>query len=244
MNDKKHKTISGLSVFVESIDIFMRFPSLMIYGLISMILTIICFTGMVFLMICSTEVAIDMVSSWLGIENWGSIIRWITYVGLAVGFFFFFIFSFVAVAGIVSIPFMDMLSAGIEKRMRPHNEEAPFWLGVKRGMASSTIIMLRMLLIMTLSLPLLLIPVLGTVVYFLINAWYAGFGFLDLPMGRRGWTYRQKCNFLKGTAKTRLVFGCIIYAMTMIPLLNLLIIPWASAAGTLLFFKLNDKMEL
>lgn len=240
----KQKTRVGLSVFAEGAGIFLRFPSLMIYGLISMLLTIICFVAMVFVAIYSTEYCIDTVSSWLELDTWSTILRWLTYAGFTVGFFFFIFFTFVTFSSIISIPFMDMLSAGIERRLSPHDEDASFWFGIKKGIASSTVMMFKMLLIMIVSLPLLLIPMVGTVVYFLINAWYAGFGYLDFPMGRRGWTYKEKCEFMKHAKKSQLMFGSVIYGMTMIPILNLVIIPWATAAGTLLFLKIKAKNSL
>ncbi len=229
--------------FVQAAKLFAQNPSLMIYGVVSFLLTLLTFVGMIFVLIFSTEVIIDTLFSWLSIESWGFWAKLVTYPGLAIGYCLFAFFTFVAVAGIISIPFMDMMSEKIEQIIRPHDEEADFWFGLKHGFISSLIVLLRMLFVMTISLPLLLIPVAGTVAYFLINSWYAGFGFLDIPMGRRGWSFKEKKFFLQNYKYSQLWFGIITNAFTMVPILNLLIIPWATATGTLIFIRIKTENE-
>lgn len=246
MSDKimgKVNSKTMVFTFLQAAKLFAENPPLMVYGIISFGLTLLIFIGMIFALIFSTELIIDSLFSWLNIENWGFWAKLITYPGLIVGYGLFAFFTFVAVAGIISIPFMDMMSEKIEQIIRPHHENSGFWFGLKHGFISSIIVLFRMLVVMTVSLPFLLIPLLGTVVYFLINSWYIGFSFLDIPMGRRGWTFKEKKFFLQNYKYSQLWFGIIINTLTMIPVFNLLIIPWATATGTLIFIEIREGNE-
>ncbi|MCK5835181.1 MAG: EI24 domain-containing protein, partial [Lentisphaeria bacterium] len=177
-------------------------------------------------------------------DSFGSVIEFLVYAIVSIGVAFFIYFFFVAIASIVSIPFMDLLSSEIELKVTNSSESASFWLGIQRGIQSTLIMMLRMLLVMFVSLPLLFVPLVGSVLYFLINAWYMAYGYLDYPMGRKGWTFRDKKSFMKNHKREQLFLGCFIYAMSLIPLLNLFVIPWATAASTLLFIRIDTHHQL
>jgi CysZ protein len=86
-----------------------------------------------------------------------------------------------------------------------------------------------------------LIPVVGSILYFLINAWYFAYGYLDYPMGRKGWSFKEKKQFMRFHKREQLVLGSFVYAFSLIPLLNLFVIPLATAAATLLFIRIEKQ---
>jgi len=233
------KPISIVKLLNESLALFVRYPKLIFFSLLSMFFTIlILIVGIVL-----TFKYTDDLSAWMcqGIssETWGGLLEFLIYGTVSLGVAFFIYFFFVAIASIVSIPFMDLLSSEIELKLVNSQESATFWVSLRRGISSTLIVMFRMLFIMVISLPLLFIPFAGTILYFLINAWYMAYGYLDYPMGRRGWSFKDKQQFMKTHKKEQLILGCFIYGMSLIPLLNLFIIPWATAASTLLFIKID-----
>jgi CysZ protein len=189
----------------------------------------------------------DYFTAWLGngSENWYSFFHIISYGIVMVGLFFFIYFFFVGLASIISIPFMDFLSSKIESELG-EPDDAPFWVAFRRGILSTLLVMLRMLMVLCVSLPLFLIPVVGSILYFLINAWYFAYGYLDYPMGRKGWSFKEKKQFMIFHKREQLILGSFIYAFSLVPLLNLFVIPLATAAATLLFIKIekyHDSIE-
>ena len=233
------KPISIVKLLSESLGLFMRFPKLILFATLSMFFTLL----ILILGVVLTFKFTDDLASWMcqevGSETWGAVVEFLVYGTVSIGVAFFIYFFFVAIASIVSIPFMDLLSAEIELNVASSSEAAPFWIGLRRGILSTSIMMIRMLLIMFISLPLLFVPLVGSVLYFLINAWYMAYGYLDYPMGRKGWHFSDKKRFMKHHKKEQLFLGCFIYAMSLVPLLNLFIIPWATAASTLLFIRIE-----
>ena len=233
------KPISIVKLLVESLALFTRYPKLIVFSLLSMFFTLLILIAGVVLTFKFTDDLATWMCQGIGSETWGSILEFLVYGTVSVGVAFFIYFFFVALANIVSIPFMDLLSSEVELNVANCSETAPFWVSLRRGVLSTFIVMLRMLFIMFISLPLLFVPLVGTVLYFLINAWYMAYGYLDYPMGRKGWSFKDKKKFMKKHKKEQLILGCFIYAMSLIPLLNLFIIPWATAASTLLFIKVD-----
>lgn len=238
------KKINIFNLFLESIPLFSRYPKLIFYALLSVLFTCITIVFGLYSAFKLTGTLTDKLCGWLGVESWSWILEVLAYSSVSIGVVFFIYFTFIGLVSVISIPFMDLLSAEIESKLAPHNEDASFWVSMKRGMGSTFVVMFRTLLVMFVSLPLLLIPFVGTIIFFCINSWYMAHGYLDYPMGRRGWSFKKKKEFLKDYNKEQLVFGTVIYGLSLVPLANLIIIPWATAASTLFFIKIETNNKL
>ncbi len=234
----------GISVFSEATALVFRSPKLLLYTITPVILSIVSLILWLFTAIKTTMPVVDSSCKFFDLVAWE--LSFYSVVVSATSFLAYIIFTmlfFYLIVDLISIPFMDAMSMKIEHLMTKEKEEAGFWLGVKEGIKSSTVSILRMLIIMIVCLPLLLIPVIGTLIYFLINAWYMGFGFIDFSMGRRGWSWNEKKTFLKGTSQSRLLFGSVCYLLTTIPFINFFAIPLSVAAGTVLFLRIKNSQQ-
>ncbi len=214
------------------------------YSLLSVFFTCITIVLGLFSTFKLTGILTDKLCSWLGVESWSWVLEVLAYSSVSIGVVFFIYFTFIGLVSLISIPFMDLLSSEIEHKLAPHNDDASLWVSMKRGMGSTFIVMIRTFLVMVISLPLLLIPFVGTVIFFCINSWYMAHGYLDYPMGRRGWSFKMKKKFLKDYNKEQLFLGFIIYGLSLVPIANLIIIPWATAASTLLFIEIEKNNKV
>ncbi|MGL4854565.1 MAG: EI24 domain-containing protein, partial [Lentisphaeria bacterium] len=197
---EKFSGFYGISVYSESLAFLIKRPKLIIYYIYSILLSMVIFVGG---FIGSWHIIHNLAIKLLlffNIENYEGWIKNTISLFTYLGFIIIFYFLFMSVLNLVSMPFMDFLSASIEREVSGKNSEAPLWDSVKHGIISSFLIMLRQMLIMTIALPLIFIPVVGSIIYFIINSWYLAYAYLDLPMARRAWNFKEKGKFLKDCA--------------------------------------------
>lgn len=145
---------------------------------------------------------------------------------------------FLPVAALVTMPFMDPLVAKIEARQLGEARPAvPFHL--------PTLLreMLRLLgLKLLLLLPLLLfwVPVLGPLLVLFSLALVLSLDFLDLLWMRKGYAFADKLRFLRQNALGWLLFTLPLMLMLWVPVLQLLMLP-AASAGAVRWFLVAKK---
>lgn len=145
---------------------------------------------------------------------------------------------FLPVAALITMPFMDPLVAKVEARqLGEARAAAPFHL--------PTLLreMLRLLgLKLLLLLPLLLfwVPVLGPLLVLFSLALVLSLDFLDLLWMRKGYTFADKRRFLRQNLSGWLLFALPLTLMLWVPVLQLLLLP-AASAGAVRWFLVAKK---
>jgi len=146
-------------------------------------------------------------------------------------------------------PLLDELSLRVEREARGWTDPLPRTWGrtagdALRGLSHSA---LAMLLYVALAGPLALlqlIPGLGTLVFapmgLIVSALYLSREVFDYPASRRCWSFRSKLRALRATWRSSLGLGLTCLAVIAVPLLNLIAMPLAVTAGTLLFGRLEE----
>lgn len=92
-----------------------------------------------------------------------------------------------------------------------------------------------------------LIPVIGSVLStslgILFSFFYNALDFLDYPMTRKFFTLRNKIKVVLSRKMLSLGFGCCVFLMMFLPLINIFLKPVCVVAGTTLFFEKNYFAE-
>ncbi|KAI9209205.1 etoposide-induced protein 2.4-domain-containing protein [Polychytrium aggregatum] len=78
------------------------------------------------------------------------------------------------------------------------------------------------LLITILTSPLNVIPVLGTVIWVYVNAYFTGWGFLGFYFGRKAFTFSQARAFCRSRSGQVTSFGAVCFALHLVPGFNAL----------------------
>lgn len=157
--------------------------------------------------------------------------------------------SFTTVGCVIAAPFNDALSDRVEELLRGQRADQPFDLalflrdlGRTLFQAASKLAIIVGVFVVT--LPLLLIPLLGQVAYTAINllvgTWYLALEYVDLPMGRHRWKLAARRRWCHDRYQSLLGFGSGVYLTTLVPLLGFLVMPCAVAGGTMLWLELSD----
>jgi CysZ protein len=160
-----------------------------------------------------------------------------------------FLFLFSGMAVVVSGPFNEALSERTESEIRRGViAPAPFLKLVKET-ARSFGHGVKLLCLYGGSLlagcALFLVPVFGPLLFgffsLALSSYMAAYQFMDHPMSRRGYTFREKTAFLRRRLVASLGFGIGVVFPASFPLINVLVIPAAAVGGTLLFLDLEAE---
>ncbi|MHC4884271.1 MAG: EI24 domain-containing protein [Planctomycetota bacterium] len=159
-------------------------------------------------------------------------------------FLVLFIYGFSSVGLVIASPFNDMLSEKVEEAYcgcsGHENLKVPLLMKqVVLSFGSSLRIILWQGLFTVLALPFLLIPFLGAIPLFLVNAYFEGLGYVDIPLVRH---FLRTPHRRAGMGDRRVELfglGTAMVLLMLIPFLNLLALPLGVTAGTLLYCEVD-----
>lgn len=149
-------------------------------------------------------------------------------------------FTFTAVGMAIASPLNDILSEKVELVYcrNASKIDLPFRFTAKAAFLSfydSLYNLVKQLACTLLSLPFLLIPLVGFLPLLLVGAYFAGFGFVDTAMARNYLRRRHKRLLSEKRFWEILGFGVAMQAAFAVPLLGMLLMPVGVAAGTLAY---------
>lgn len=253
-----NRFIRGFLYFVQGGRFLFNHPKLIKYALIPWGISALLFIGIFFASYNYTDGLIDGIVSSLKnlLEHpgwWMVILKpflwfakflievlWILLLMLVVS-----IVSFLILGNILSGPFHELLSAGVEKIYRGEAFEGNgngFFRNLKRSLfeeAKKTFFFLAFGVMFWVLSILPAINVVAVPVSALFGILFLGLAFLDFPMERRRYPFADKRRLFTSNIFLMLGFGCSITLVMMIPILNFLSPPISVIAGTLLFLDLE-----
>lgn len=148
-------------------------------------------------------------------------------------------FTFTTIGNFIATPFNALLA---EKVQRMEGAELPDlkwsnWLMiVPRSIGRE---LRKILYFLPLAIVLLIlsffVPVLGLVLWFLFNSWMMAIQYCDYAADNRSISFPEMLSRLKPKLSKSWPFGAVVNLTTMIPFINLLIIPAAVVAASLLW---------
>lgn len=173
--------------------------------------------------------------------NAAVVLVWILLLGL-------FASVFTLGVQLIAAPFMGFLAEKVDIRVtgRPMPEESILAMTVrtfKRELRKTWYWLWRALLILLVVLVIYFIPVVNvfaSAIWFLWSGWLMGMQYLDYAADNRQTSFELMLERLKTKRWMVLTFGSVVLGLTMLPLVNLFIMPVAVVAGTLIWVKELD----
>lgn len=159
-------------------------------------------------------------------------------------------YLFTIVGNIIAAPFNGVLSEKVEELERSNPLNLPLNLKTIFRDARRAVMteIKKILLFLVFFVPIFIvnfIPVFGSVLYsiliFLYTAFALTFTFTDYVLERKLMSFRQKWGILLRHKGLSLGFGGMCFALGLIPLVNLFIIPICVTGGTLLYLREMEK---
>ena len=179
----------------------------------------------------------------MGEGFWWSALGWLIGGLIWIATLVLVVVLFVPLATLIAAPFNDMLSEKVEA-LYAGLEPAPFtWRLLWRSIVVPTLSGLRLaavtLGLLALTLPLHLIPVIGsiaaTAAASFITIRFLALEYTSYSMDRRCYNYGRRRAFLRRHHARTLGLGAMAFVLMMAPILNALFISVSAVAGTLLF---------
>ncbi len=161
-----------------------------------------------------------------------------------------FFFLFTRIASALAAPFNDLISQKTEELVTGSFTDTPFSVfrlfkdSVRSVYHSLKILALYVGLLLA-ALLLLLIPGIGSLLFTvtgtLLSALMFSWEYLNYPLDRRRFSWKEKWTFFRSRFRSVMGFGLGSVAVATIPIVNLLFIPAAAVGGTLLFLDLKSS---
>ena len=173
------------------------------------------------------------------VENLG----WLIWPLLVIGVFVVVFFAFAFLANWIAAPFNGLLSEAVERKLvgKTYTEDVfnwqSFFKDIPRLMGREWR-KLRYYLPRALGCLLLFFVIgpLAPIIWFLFNAWMTGIQYIDYPMDNRRAAFSETLALVNQKRSGPFGFGALVMLFTMIPVINILIMPVAVAGATALWF--------
>ena len=162
----------------------------------------------------------------LGDTEWAG---WLVYaVGWIVGVVAM-MFVYCTFARVIAAPFLALLAdrsvAHVSGRPAPAAPGDPLMRWVLRPLAEALQLLAIKLAVTLLALPLLLIPVAGPVLFWIVASALLGLDFVDVALSARGILMAERLRFARSHAAACLGMGVAGSLFLMVPCLNLILLP-------------------
>ncbi len=222
-----------------------RKPGLRRFVLVPLLINIVVFATLGWLLFGAL---FNWMESWAFFERFGEvwlveklqqILQFVVGAILSVVLFY----AFTLLANIIGAPFNSLLSERVEQHLTGNSPSSdPTFTYLVKSIPTTLRSELSKLIYLALwSIPLLIIsfiPVINIGAPFLIfafGAWMFALEYIDYPMGNHGHFFKQVKIRLRERRSTALGFGTIVALFSMIPIVNLVIMPIAVAGATALY---------
>lgn len=194
----------------------------------------------------TAAMARDAATGWLaGVVDFLLDVLKLVFLGLLL---FFALSLFSTLLHLVAAPFNGLLASRVEERVTgAAAADAPFARMARRAFVRSLQAarywLLRAAALALLSVVLALVPLVNAVVpalWFLFGAWMTAVAFFDYPADNRGVPFDAMLAALAARRLETMLFGGAVFALMVVPLVNLVAMPVAVCAATLMWLEKFD----
>lgn len=189
---------------------------------------------------------VDQILLWL--PDWLGFLAWLLWGLFALLIVLLLAFGFVFMANLIGSPFYGLLSEQVERRVTGQSSGADLgWLSLVpralgRELRKLGYFLPRLTILFVLGL-VPLIQVVAPVLSALFAAWAMGLQFADFPADNQGLTFARVRHILGRRKGLALSFGGCVLLASMVPILNLFVMPAAVAGATLMWLRELRPLE-
>ncbi len=176
---------------------------------------------------------------WWIVQALQTVLHWL--VSLILIFSLAFVFTLLA--NLIGAPFNGLLAERVEAHLTgAGTEPSPSWLtlvkSLPRLMGSEVRKLLYLLICIVPLLLLQFVPLINLIapfLLFLFGAWMFALEYMDYPLGNHGALFKEVRLTMRARRKVAYGFGSAVAVISMIPVVNLFIMPVAVAGATALY---------
>ena len=222
-------------------------PGIKRYVVIPMLINILVFSGFISCAYHYTGIA----NGWLEahLPQWLQWIHWLLWGLFVIGILFFFVYIFTIIANIIAAPFNGFLSEKIETLLVGKKTEEELSMIELCLLLPKTIVRQFQLAFYFLPraiimLILFFIPgvnVVAGISWFLFSSWMMTIQYLDYPFDNHNVSFKEMIKSMKKNYMLHTSFGMMTTLLSLVPIVNLFVIPAAVAGITALWVDNHSK---
>ena len=221
-------------------------PGIWHYVVVPLTINILLFSAIIYYAYHQFNAWVVYLLDWL--PDWLSFIDWLLWTTFALLITLLVVFTFSLLANLIAAPFNAFLAEAVEKHLTGEALSVaprPLALEIVASLARE-LVKIAYYLPRALALVLLgFIPVINTVaplLWFLFGAWMMAIQYVDYPMDNNRVSFDRMKLMLKEQRLTPLGYGSSVLIASIIPVINLIVMPAAVAGATLCW--VNEFREL
>jgi CysZ protein len=225
-------------------------PGLRRFFLIPLLVNVLVFAGLVWLFVDQFEALLD----WFlpaGNSLWAQIARGLLWFIFAAAASVFVFFTFTLAANLLAAPFNGWLAEQVAYAIDKNNMSVPATgVSLLKNVGLSLTSELRKLVYLSAMILLLLIitfiPIINLLAPFLwlmVTSWLLALEYLAYPLENQGMRFSQVRRYARARRLLSFSFGASVLLATVVPLINLTIMPAAVAGATVMWFERGNYRQ-
>lgn len=239
--------LTGLSYFLHGFKL-VRLPALRRYVVVPLLVNIVLFVALIALGIAQFNALIEQFMPTL--PDWLQWLSTLLEIFVVAGMLLVAFYAFSLVANLIAAPFNSALALAVERHLRGNvneQQESSFASMLQEAVGSILQQGKKLAYLITRAVPVLLlflipgVNIAAPVVWLLFGAWMLALEYLDYPMANHGLGFTDVRQQAKENRLTTLGFGAAVMFVTLIPGLNLFVMPIAVAGATSLWVSERAK---
>ncbi len=225
----------------------LREPQIRLFVALPLTINVVIFAVLMTLGFDMLGRGITAILGWL--PQWLSFLSWILWPLAVVLVLAIAMYTFSTIANIIASPFNGLLAEKVEEKLSGKevagretiaNALASFPRSILREIRKLMYYALFALLVLVLSFIPPISPFSG-LLWFLLGAWMLALEYCDYAMDNHGLSFAESKRRLRVARSSTLPFGLMVMLGTMIPIVNLFIMPAAVCGGTILWLEKLQK---
>jgi CysZ protein len=231
------KILSGAGYFFKGFELI-RLKGIRRFVFIPLTINLILFSIAFYFMFMQLDHYMSMIDNWL----WDGF-KWLTtliWPFLVITVLVLFSFLFSTIANWIAAPFNGLLSEKIERLLTGQHIDSGSTLDIIKDIPRTLHREWRKLVYylpraIGFFILMLILPVVGQVIWFLFTAWMMAIQYKDYPFDNHKISFDEMRRQLKNHQSTSYSFGISVAIFSMIPLINLIVMPVAICGATALW---------
>ena len=226
---------AGAAYLIKGLSLLNK-PGIKRYVIIPLLINVLLFTGLIWLLSDQFATFIDWLTPTL--PDWLAWLTWLLWIVFALCALLLVFFTFTIVANFIGAPFNSYLAAAVELHLtgqKPAGGDLSLVAEINKSIKSEVTKMLYALLWLIPLLIITIIPginIISPLLWAWFGAWMLAIEYTDYPLGNHGQGFSEIKATLKQHRWLSLGFGGAATLATMIPLVNLIVMPTAVAGAT------------
>ncbi|WP_372864705.1 sulfate transporter CysZ [Spongiibacter sp.] len=224
----------------------LRLPGIRLFAMLPLAINTLIFGLLTYLSISRFSQWIDQLMNWL--PNWLGFLEWLLWPLAVILLLAIVMYFFSTIANLIAAPFNGLLAEKLEEQLsgkevagRETLLQAVASFPRSIGREGRKLLYYAGFAILTLIASFILSP-LAPLLWFAMNSWMMAIEYCDYPMDNHRLSFSEARRRIARQRGTSFSFGAVVMLGTMVPILNLFIMPAAVCGGTLMWLeRLKDE---